>query len=491
MTERSFARLAATLLGLGALLPLLFRYLPMTDLPQHLAVAAILEHGADPSFELARYFEVDLTRTLYLLPYGLCLGLGKVLGLRLAMNVVVVLGGATYLGGIVLLLRARHQPGWLALLALPFLFNRAFFWGFLNFNLGVGLALMAIGLLARQPRSTRAELLAAGCAVSSLFTHVYGVALLLTFAAGWAIWEPRAVLARWRALVPALAGALCWVVLVRAAPPMEHLQLSAAPGAVDRLVGLPQAILGGYADHSEWMLLVLVIGVTLALAGLPLPLSRARGLTVLDKLLWLAVGANLVLYFLLPESTQQAGFVHFRHAVLAAGLLPALARAELPPFGWRRTAPLLVGVCSLLVSTVHLLAFDREARSFDAALAQVPMGSRVVYLPIEPNGEWFQSAPYLHFGSFVQAERGGFVAQSFPQLFWNIPVKTREGAVPPLMPGLEFDPGRFDDATFGGFFEYALVRMPGEEALDPSPRFPFRRIWSRPPWQLYHRQPTP
>ena len=490
MMERSLNRLATILLGLGALLPLLFRYLPMTDLPQHLAVASILEHGADPSYELSRYFEVDLSRTLYLLPYGLCLGLGKVLGLRLAMQVVVVLGATTYLGGIALLLRARHQPGWLAVLALPFVFNRAFFWGFLNFNLGVGLALMAIGLLAREPRSTRADLLAAACALFSVFTHVYGVVLLLVFAGAWALWEPRKVLARWRALVPALAGAVCWAVLVRAAPPMEHLQPSASPAFMERLVGLPGAILGGYADHSEWMVLLLATAVTLALAGPPLRLPAVRGLPVLDKLLWLALGTNLVLYFVLPESTQSAGFVHFRHAVLAAGLFPALARADLAPLRWRQTGPLLVGLCSLLISAGHLFAFDQEARSFDAALTQVPMGSRVVYLPLEPNGEWFQSAPYLHFGAFVQAERGGFVAQSFPQLFWNIPVKTREGAVPPLMPGLEFDPGRFDDASFSGFFEYALVRMPGDEALDPSPRFPFRRIWSRPPWQLYLRQPA-
>jgi hypothetical protein len=457
----------------------------MADLPQHLAVAALIEHLHEPSFDLARYFEVDFSRTLYLLPYGLCIGLGRVLGLRLAMHVVVALSSVLYLAAIGLLLRARQQPAWLAVLALPFIYNRAFYWGFLNFNLGLALGLMAFALMARSPRRGGLELLAASCALLSVVTHVYGVALLLACAGGWALFEPREVLARWRVLVPATLGAAVWALLIRSAPGIEKLAPPLSPSFVERLADFPRSVLGGSSDGLEPALLVLTVAVTLALAGVPRSMAAVKALPALERVLWAGALLNLVLYFVLPQGTESAGFVHFRHAALGLGLLPALARA--PTRERSMAGPVLVGVASVAVSLVHLVGFDREARSFDAVLAVMPPAARVLYLPLDPNGASLETLPYLHFGAYVQAERGGFVAQSFPQLFWNVPVKTRAGAVPPLMPGLEFAPQKYDDAFFGGFFDYVLVRMPGDEALEAAPRFPFERVWVEPPWQLYRR----
>jgi hypothetical protein len=52
-------------LVVAAILPTVaFRYLPMTDLPQHAAVVAILRHLHDPQFGLEPFYQVDLGRTL-------------------------------------------------------------------------------------------------------------------------------------------------------------------------------------------------------------------------------------------------------------------------------------------------------------------------------------------------------------------------------------------------------------------------------------------
>jgi len=55
-------------------------------------------------------------------------------------------------------LRATGKSGVLALLALPLMYNRAFFWGFFNFNLALGMSLVAFALLARSLTSFPYEL---------------------------------------------------------------------------------------------------------------------------------------------------------------------------------------------------------------------------------------------------------------------------------------------------------------------------------------------
>src|SRR5262245_20997921 len=77
---------------LATALPILaFRYVPLTDFPQHLAVASILEHLHDPAFGFDAHYDVDFARTLYVLPYVLVWAFGKLLPLELAARVVVAL----------------------------------------------------------------------------------------------------------------------------------------------------------------------------------------------------------------------------------------------------------------------------------------------------------------------------------------------------------------------------------------------------------------
>ena len=78
--------------------------------------------------------------------------------LELGMRVVVVLSLASLPIGLFALLRALGKPEWLALLSLPLVYNRAFFWGFVNFQLALGFALLALAILVRPPRGWRSEL---------------------------------------------------------------------------------------------------------------------------------------------------------------------------------------------------------------------------------------------------------------------------------------------------------------------------------------------
>ena len=76
-------RLLALLLALLLAPSVWLAYLPMTDLPQHLAVASILLHHDDPRFGFAAFYEPAWGRSLYLLPY---LGALALAPLALARN---------------------------------------------------------------------------------------------------------------------------------------------------------------------------------------------------------------------------------------------------------------------------------------------------------------------------------------------------------------------------------------------------------------------
>jgi hypothetical protein len=132
-------------------------FLPMTDLPQHAAIAAILEHLGDAGWGFDEWYERALGRTLYFLPYGLTIVFGQVVPAEFATRILVFLSVIAYPLGVWALLRATHRPGMFALLALPLMYNRAFFWGFSKFNLGLGLALFAIALLERDERTRRGD----------------------------------------------------------------------------------------------------------------------------------------------------------------------------------------------------------------------------------------------------------------------------------------------------------------------------------------------
>jgi hypothetical protein len=111
---------------LAIVLPtLVFRYLPMTDLPQHTAIVSIIAHIDDPSFGFAKWYELAFDRTLYFLPYLLALAVLPILSVQAAKQVVVAVAGLAFPVGAGLFLRAAKKPWYLALLALPVVYNRA------------------------------------------------------------------------------------------------------------------------------------------------------------------------------------------------------------------------------------------------------------------------------------------------------------------------------------------------------------------------------
>jgi hypothetical protein len=489
--KRGLSREDLLVLGLIVLtcLPaLVFRYLPMTDLPQHLAIVAVLASPDDPGF--SEYYTVEYGNTLYLLPYLMALGLSKLLGLELAMRFVVFLSMCAFPLGIWSILRAMSKPSWMAILALPFVYNRAFFWGFVNFNLGIGLALICLGLVISPHRSRGRDWLLAvlGLAVST--THIYGMAFILGYASI-GLLQPgrREHLRRFTPLLPAILSLGAWAVVAQGA--MSFGSWVFLPLNM-RLELFLDDVFGGYADSSEsWILLTWLLSLMI-ITGRRVPTSRERweAMTGPEQIFAIYAGLNLFLYFVLPHHTPTAKFVFFRHAALALGLLPLLMPAQPEVLGlrWGRWLTGLLAVIVPLTHWAHLRAFELEAEEFDAIVDALPDAPRLLPMNLDTSGAIMKGDPYPHFIAYAQARRGGTIATTFPQLFWNIPLRMREDLGRENTPaGFEFFPAQLYDPSWAHWYTHAVARVPEGTQIEFSPVFPFRRVAQSGAWHLYTR----
>lgn len=340
---------------------LAFEYLPMTDLPQHQAIVSIMRHMHDPAYGFEAYYEWALGRTLYVFPYFLALGLSFLIPLGWALRITVFVATLSYPLGVLLMLRALKKPLGLTLLALPLLYNRSFFWGFIHFNLGLGLAFIVLSELV-GPWSRGKGWRVAGLSLLSATTHVYGLLLLSLYALAWLIvGERRKLLSRVAWLAPAAIALGVWGSLVAKAPRFGGVQW--LPFRF-RLREISNSILGGYRDRSEDFILAAWVLVMLALVwrSLPVTLGRWRRLGVHERVTYILIIANLAGYFLLPLATATAKFINFRHVLMAAMLLPLAVSACDYAKGRTLARVLPVGLAAVALANTgwHLWRFDRE-----------------------------------------------------------------------------------------------------------------------------------
>ena len=129
------------------------RYLPIQDLPQHLAAIRVLHSWDDPAFDFARHFELQLGRTQYLLYYAAAHLLSYVLPLEQANLWLVAAAVFCTPYALRSLLRALGRDERLALLALPLAYNAHLILGFVNFVWAIVLMLYGLSLAVWQRRA--------------------------------------------------------------------------------------------------------------------------------------------------------------------------------------------------------------------------------------------------------------------------------------------------------------------------------------------------
>lgn len=475
----------AALVGCAALC-LAFRYLPMVDVPQHYAMVSIMLHHGDPAWGFAQRYTFDFFGRPYATVYWLGAALGAVIPLGEAMRIVIAACTVAPLAGAQFLLAAtRRSRVWL-LPAIPFAFGSLWHWGFLNFLLGTGLFLGGLALVVRvaEKPSLRRSVALGALALILLFTHFHGLAMLLVSSpvVVWAYAGERGRAPWVRAigpLVPAAMAAAAFVGLTWAQAEGRWDRMN--PGVAERVQRFVEFLAWGLPDDAAKIALgalVLLVAVAIALGGTwPQPKRVAVALGAL-------LAAQLVMYFALPLNTNTATYVSARHALLvvllALPLLPAVSGRALPVL---RVAGAIAAAFGLVVAGKQLACFDREARDFDGVLSAMAPAKRVATLAFARAsaccGE--RSFPYLHFGAYYQAARGGELSRSFA-VVWNVPIRYRaDYARYPYREELEWQPGRFspEDARH---FDYVLVRG---GTVTPPPQLGLREVTRSGAWALY------
>lgn len=475
----------AALAGCAALC-LAFRYLPMVDVPQHHAMVSIMLHHGDPAWGFAQRYTFDFLGRPYATVYWLGAALGAVLPLGAAMRIVIAACTVAPLAGAQLLLAAtRRSRVWL-LPVVPFAFGSLWHWGFLNFLLGTGMFLGGLALVVRlaERPSRRGSVGLGALALLLLFTHFHGLAMLLVSSPPivWAFAGERGRAPWVRAiapLVPAGVAAAAFVALTWAQA--EGNWMRANPGVGERMDRFVEFLAWGLPDGAATIALgalAVLVAAAVALGGAwprPTKVLVALGVTF---------AAQLFLYFTLPLNTNTATYVSARHALLVVllllPLLPVVAgRAQLV----LRAGAALVAAFGLVTAGRQLACFDREARDFDPVVAAMAPDKRVATLAFARAsaccGEG--SFPYLHFGAYYQAAKGGELSRSFA-VVWNVPVRYRaDYARYPYREELEWAPKRFspEDARH---FDYVIVRG---GPVAPPPQLGLREVTRSGAWALY------
>ena len=511
MKSRDRLQAALLLLGLAMAAPVWSAtWLPLMDLPQHLAAIAVLHRHGDAATLFPTHFALALGTTQYLAYYLAVDALAYLLPLEVANRVVLTLAVAAFPLAARALLRALGRDERLAVFAAPLAWSPQLLLGFLNYEAALPLLLWTLARSARIADAPGSRREAAGLGALGLalfYTHLLAYLFALCGAALLGLRggtregtlgervraSPKALAWLGAGFTPSLIALGVWLARTPASDPG---QASGGVGATvrpqwattgDLLARLPSQLLDLYPDGSGHLLLAALAACALWAAWPdPARAPDAKATRGAGALAGLAAGA-LVAYLVLPESYGWVWPFCERFAVVAALFLPMLAR---PLPGWRGRAPLaaaaVVALATSWTAVRHFRAFSAEADGFGELLARAAPAKKLVALVSDRGSPEVRFSPFLHFGSYYQARSGGIATFSFAD-FPQSPIRYLDADRPPrLPPRWEWTPERFRPDAEGRYYDYGLVRGP----VDPFARATGWRLATREGrWLLYERTP--
>ncbi|HYO96524.1 MAG TPA: hypothetical protein VER33_18555, partial [Polyangiaceae bacterium] len=309
------------------------RYVPIQDLPQHVAAVRVLHDFNVPGLAFERFFERSLLSTQYLSVYLLADLLTSALGALLACKCILAASMVGVPFAARKLLAELRQPQSYALFTLPLAYHAHWLLGFINFVAALPLMLWGIALAVRWRRqgSRRTGLALGKLGLVTFYTHVVPFAVLVLASCMLAVGgTPRATLRRLWPLLPSAAATAVWL----ATSPAGHALLTlAGPGQPHRvpsfatpeesLRDLPSWLTDTLVGSSDgwtfvaWLLLcaiALVLGVREPAHARVCHTRRASGLRVRVALL---VPLAWAAYFVLPTAYTFIWPINARFPILA------------------------------------------------------------------------------------------------------------------------------------------------------------------------------
>ncbi|MDH3231444.1 MAG: hypothetical protein OEN55_16765 [Alphaproteobacteria bacterium] len=447
-----------------ALLPLfLVDVVPLANMPNHMARVRILaEIGHDPAlamhYRLNWALQPNLALDLLLTPLA---GIVQPLELGRWLTALTML---VLIGGTLALHRALHgRVGLWPLALFLFLYNHVLIWGFLNFLLGLGLALWLFAAwIATQARAGWARTLLFGAAAIALFfTHLMALGIYGLLVGAWELGrirgrgtQPGPLLRRWTVDgLQFLPVAVLFLVLL---PPRVANAEWEWGGLIFRLRGMWSPVL------TNLGLVDLVFAVFVVVAGMLLLIRRwvrlADGMAL--PLLLMTAAALLAPFWTYGRFGGVWG-LDVRLWVAVSFVAVAGYRFHGPQKAGRMLAAVVIGLFAARVYQItdHWQVYDRQIAEYRMAATVITPGARILQvqektLPVAGEPGAFRDI-YYHFTSYSVIDRSVFL----PTLFTD-PTKQPIIAAPELAEvdtpvGLPIRPGELrawaDPAVFDWF----------------------------------------
>ncbi len=263
--------LAAALVTLQVILSPLAasRYVPMTDLPFHVAQGAVFRHYWDPSCHFHEQFVLRPLAIPYMAINALVASAMLVLPPLLAIKVTLAVLLMMVPGGLALLFHGAKKSPLLGLLGLGMCWGNLTHWGFVNYVAALGLFSGVLGVtLLVLDRPTRGRKVALALLLVALFfTHIFRFPFAVAGVIGTAVVMYPATGASGPSSCPLLPSLLLFAVWWVIRPPALTGKLDIGVH-LDRFPGeWGSALTGGFTDDGVKRRLLLYFNVLWGVAG--------------------------------------------------------------------------------------------------------------------------------------------------------------------------------------------------------------------------------
>lgn len=463
------------------------RYLPFTDLPEHVAATATIARLL-PGGEGAPYV-VAFAKSQYLLHHLAGALLTRVLGdALLATRLLLAAAAIGWAFSFRRLVRALGRDDLLAYFAPMVFWNRALVIGFVPYVASIPIAMFALALAIENAASpTRRRTIVLGVVALLLFyehasTYVMFVVIAAAVTATLAVralrsttpdaGRPRRALVTFAlAIAPSAVAALAWSRTGALGASEAGVRTPMVP-ALRLLPSWTFDVWRGHGDEAAALLWWGALTVLLAIDRFraPPPAAADGGRTAETPNARLGIAAVLpfgiaaLVYFAMPFQVGAAYYLNVRLAPIVSLFALLLVR---PLGGLQRRLAARLSIAAVAAATVFsagLATFEMRRTAeemlgdFDPLLAKMAPGAKVALLDFESRSARIHYFPYLYAGAYHRAKYGGIGAWSFSTLdHWS--VHHMPGAEPPKKAGMWiFEPCAYRYRVDGAFYDYLLVQ---------------------------------
>ncbi len=473
------------------------RFLPLADLPQHVAAISMLRHWWDPSYHLSARYALNVGDSQYFVYHAAGALLSVVTGNAESANRVLLTATAiAFPYALRSLLRAFGRDERLALFGGPAFWSAPLMMGFVPYVAAVPVCMWGVALFVRQAqrpsRAGHVGLACAGCLLFSLHLSAYLVFLGCVALVALPLHRRPAEIARALAwVVPSAALAAAWALRGSLVVPSVSKPETAQIAWTSTLTLAQQLPIWA---HDIWRSHVdegCAVVLSAALVALALQRGRPPEDRWLARAAWAPFVVALLAYALLPYNVGPAVMLGTRMATFVVLFAP-LVLAPRP--GLAGTLPLVAVLASHLVGVVDSVIEVRRTQSeelgdIDRLLDRIPAGARVLTLPVHLTSRHTHWPPWVFLGSYHLARAGGEAEMSFTRIrHW--PIRDRpafDDARRPLFWTLA--PCTFRNAFDGPSVDYLLVRATRDIFRNHPPGPRWLRIDQEREWWLYERDP--